>query len=204
MNAILFIKKYLSAGLIASLLVGTMLLVFPAGAVAAATPVPNITPAPGTQANQATNRNQRLEAVYQRDQKVLANQGKILSKLNTIISKAQTVIANLKARGLDTSSLEQALTGFQGQIVTGQTYYNNANSVLTTHSGFDTTGVVVDPVQARTTLQTARQDFVSFRQSLQSALKNLRQTIREFRQANRPNKHSPSTPVAPTAPASQS
>ena len=68
--------------------------------------------------------------------------------------------------------------------MSGQTYYDNANTVLATHAGFDNNGNVKDPVQARTTLQSARQDFMSFRQTLQAALKNLRQTIQEFRQAN--------------------
>jgi hypothetical protein len=185
-------------------LVGAMLLVFPVGSVFAATPVPGTTPTPGGQAGQTVNLTQRLENVYQREQKVLANEGKIINRLDTITTKAQTVIAALKNRGLDTAGLEQALTSFQGQIVTGQTYYNNANSILTTHSGFDANGNVVDPVQAKTTLKSARQDFVSFRQTLQSAVKNLRQTIKEFRQANRPNKQNPATPSVPTAPASQS
>jgi hypothetical protein len=204
MKTILSIKKYLVAGVVTSLLVGAMWLVFPVGTVSAATPVPGITPIPGGQAGQTVNLTQRLENVYQREQKVLANQGKIINQLDTITTKAQTVITALKNRGLDTSTLEQALTSFQGQIGTGQTYYNNANSVLTTHSGFDTNGIVIDPVQAKTTLQSAHQDFVSFRQTLQSALKNMRQTIKDFRQANRPNKQNPATPSVPTVPASQS
>jgi hypothetical protein len=204
MKTILSIKKYLVAGVVTSLLVGAMWLVFPVGTVSAATPVPGITPIPGGQAGQTVNLTQRLENVYQREQKVLANQGKIINQLDTITTKAQTVITALKNRGLDTSTLEQALTSFQGQIVTGQTYYNNANSVLTTHSGFDTNGIVIDPVQAKTTLQSAHQDFVSFRQTLQSALKNMRQTIKDFRQANRPYKQNPATPSVPTVPASQS
>jgi hypothetical protein len=204
MKTIFSIKKFLAAGVIASLLVGASLLVFPAGIVAAATPVPGVSPTPGIQTNQTGNLTQRLENVYQREQKVLANQGKILSQLDTITSKAQKVIAALKNRGLDTSSLEQALAGFQAQILTGQTFYNNANTVLTTHSGFDNNGAVVDPTQAKTTLQSAHQDFVSVRQTLLAALKNLRQTIKEFRQANRPKQQNPSTPAVPTAPASQS
>ncbi|MDR3572939.1 MAG: hypothetical protein P4L50_03690 [Anaerolineaceae bacterium] len=204
MKTILSIKKYLAAGIITSLLLAALLLVVPAGTVAAATPVPNGTPTVGGQTNRSANLNQRLENVYQREQTTLANQGKILGQLDTIISKAQSVITKLTGRGLDTSSLEQALTSFQGQILTGQTFYNNANSVLTTHAGFDNNGTVLDPTQARATLQSAHQDFVSVRQTVIAALKNLRQTIKEFRQANKPNQTTPPTPIVPTAPASQS
>jgi hypothetical protein len=204
MNTILSIKKFLVAGIITSLLVGAILTVIPAVNVSAATPVPTVTPTAGTQTNQTATLNQRLENIYQREQKVLTNQGNILSKLNTITSKAQNVIARLNNRGLDTSSLQQALTAFQAQILTGQTFYNNANSVLTTHAGFDNNGMVVDPAQARPTLQSAHQDFVSVRQTLLAALKTLRQTIKQFRQANRPNQQNPSTPIGPTTPTSQS
>jgi hypothetical protein len=204
MKAILSINKFLAAGIIASLLVGAILMVIPAVTVSAATPVPTVTPTAGTQTNQPASLNQRLENIYQREQNVLTNQGDILSKLNTIISKAQNVISNLNNRGLDTSSLRQALTAFQAQILTGQTYYNNANSVLTTHAGFDNNGMVVDPALARTTLQSAHQDFVSVRQTLLAALKDLRQTIKQFRQANRPNQQNPSTPIVPTTTPSQS
>jgi len=207
MKTILTIKKFLAVGVISSLLMGAVLLVLPVGSVAAATPGPSSTPAPAIQTNQTINPTQRLENVYQREQQVLANQSKILGRVDTVIGRAQKVIAALKNRGLDTSSLEQALTSFQGQIVSGQTYYDNANTVLTTHAGFDDNGNVIDRVQARTTLQNARQDFISFRQTLQAALKNLRQTIREFRQANglnQQNQQNPSTPAVPTVPASQS
>jgi hypothetical protein len=204
MNTILSIKKYLAAGIIVSLLVGAILLVLPAVTVAAAAPDATVTPATGNQTNQPSNLNQRLENVYQREQTTLTSQGNILSRLNTITSKAQNVITRLNHRGLDTSSLEQALAAFQGQILTGQTYYNHANTILSTHAGFDNNGMVVDPALARTTLQSAHQDFVSFRQTLLAALKNLRQTIKEFRQANRPNQPNPSTPVVPTPTTSQS
>lgn len=204
MNAILSLKKYLVAGIIVSLLVGAILLVLPAVNVAAAAPDPTVTPATGNQTNQLSKLNQRLENIYQREQTTLSNQGNILNKLSTITSKAQNVITRLNNRGLDTSSLEQALTAFQGQILTGQTYYNNAKALLSTHSGFDNNGMVVDPGLARTTLQSAHQDFVSVRQTLLAALKNLRQTIKEFRQANRPNQQNPSTPIVPTPTVSQS
>ncbi|HMD90516.1 MAG TPA: hypothetical protein VKF38_15260 [Anaerolineaceae bacterium] len=204
MNAILSLKKYLAAGIIVSLLVGAILLVLPAVNVAAAAPDPTVTPATGNQTNQLSKLNQRLENRYQREQTTLSNQGNILNKLSTITSKAQNVITRLNNRGLDTSSLEQALTTFQGQILTGQTYYNNAKALLSTHFGFDNNGMVVDSGLARTTLQSAHQDFVSVRQTLLAALKNLRQTIKEFRQANRPNQQNPSTPFVPTPTVSQS
>jgi hypothetical protein len=95
------------------------------------------------------------------------------------------VIATAKAKGKDTSALEQALATFRQKLATARTAWQSASDTLATHAGFDAQGKVTDAATARETLKSARSAMLSAHATVVGARVELRQALAAFRKANR-------------------
>jgi hypothetical protein len=153
--------------------------VFTAPAATAHADDPTPTPHPAQQA-----RDDLLKNWYQREQNWLNIQTQNLAKANEAAGKVQDWINGLKSKGKDTSALEAALATFQSQIAAAQSSHDTAANILKTHAGFDDSGNVTDPDQARQTLVTARQSLADAHNVLLQAGRDLRKAVQDFRKTN--------------------
>jgi prefoldin subunit 5 len=128
----------------------------------------------------------RLERAYQREQKSLDAQTGRLAKTEEMVGKVEAKIAELKAKGLDTSALEEALAAYQESAVKAQADHDYAAEILVAHAGFDANGKVTDVQGAISTVKEAHQSLQDARQELRPALRDLLQALREFRRDNWP------------------
>lgn len=101
---------------------------------------------------------------------------------------AAQFIADEQAHGFDTGQLEAALTTLQANIDEAQTLHDSAAQLLTEKEGFDSDGKVVDPAQARDTLQNAYRTGQDAGQTLRLARQDFRQVMRDYLQAKRQNR----------------
>jgi hypothetical protein len=122
-----------------------------------------------------------LDKAYEREQSARSQQSNNLTKANGIVAKVQAYITNQKAKGLDTSALEAALSTYQTQLGTAQSSHDTAASVLSGHAGFDGSGNVTDAGQARQTVISARQSLLDAHTALAQGGKDLRAAIQQFR-----------------------
>ena len=100
---------------------------------------------------------------------------------------AEGFIADEQARGFDTSELEAALATLRRQIEAAQALNDSADRVLADKAGFDGDGQVVDPQQARDTLETAHRSMRDAGETLHRAHQDFRQALRDYRQSKRNN-----------------
>jgi len=176
------------------ILIGAMLLAVPAATVSAATPPP--TPAqPAGQGNKATPAN--LATAYQKELQALKTQDANLGKVDTLLGKADTFLTGLKDKGKDVDILQTVLNQFKQDVATATGFHNAATQILTTHAGFDSSGSVVDQVQALTTVLGARDKLVEARLTLKGGIADLRDAIQFFRKGKTSNPQS--TPTATPA-----
>jgi hypothetical protein len=152
----------------------------------------NDTPTPPAPAQQAFT---RLQTAWSGVQKVYQAQGDLLTKAAGQISKVQALIDKANANGLDTSAVQAALTAFQSALKSAQSIHDGGASIISTHAGFDASGNVVDPTQAKTTVQSLHQVNQNTRSALNGTGKALIDAIKAFRQAHKP---APSGTPAPT------
>ena len=127
-----------------------------------------------------------FEYALKRLQNAVAGQQIRLDMMSEVTTEAQGWIDELK--GKDTSALETALAKFKDGIKAGQAAHDNAKSILDTHAGFDSDGKVTDKEQARQTLRAVRDGLKQTHEILRSATEDLRDAVRTYRQANRPEK----------------
>jgi hypothetical protein len=186
--------KTISIALLVTLLAGTMAFVLPNGTVAAASPQESTTPTVSGVRGDLIKA--RLEAQYSRLQGQLTTQADNIAKLSDLTTRAQARIDALTAKGVDVSSLEAALTTFEGKIPAIQSEHDNAASILASHAGFGDDGKVINITTARSTLVNAREALKSTRDLMRSAASDLRHAIRDFRAANPKQTTAPNqTPV---------
>jgi len=137
----------------------------------------------------------RLQAAWSRVQKTYQTQGAMLTKAASQVSKAQALIDKANEKGWDTSAVQAALTAFQSALQTAQSVHDGGASIISAHAGFDASGNVVDPTQAKATIQALRQVNQNTRSAMDGTGKALIAAIKALRQDHRPT--TPATP-APT------
>ncbi|NTV36176.1 MAG: hypothetical protein HGA53_04415 [Anaerolineaceae bacterium] len=169
-----FIQK---AALLLMTLVTVAGMVFanPTGSVYAQT---RTTPQPGKAADET------LEKAYARQQEWLVKQDETLAKTDQAAAKSQEVIAKAKEKGLDTTSLESALSSFNSKVASARNSHAAAAATLATHAGFDASGKVTDRAAAQQTIQSAREDLKAAAESLKGSGKELRDAFKTFKEAN--------------------
>jgi hypothetical protein len=181
-------------------LVGAAVLILPASSVFAAanpqtTNPPAATPtAPAalTPAEQAARVEQRLK----NEQTWLTTQGNNLDRANKLVTVAQSVIDRFKARGIDVQPVQTALDDFKAALPAAVQMHTTASGILNTHAGFDASGKVTDLATARATVQSAYESLEQCRQTLKTAVSDLRTEIKNFRQAHKPAPKPTATPGA--------
>lgn len=134
--------------------------------------------APTAAAGPARDTGERLERLYQHEQKLLAAEQKRLERLNDLISRAQGRIDALKDRGRDVSRLQAALSAFKTAVANARGDFDTAKGALDAHSGFGPNGEVTDASQARSTLKTAGDAMRRFHQALKGAVAELQKALR--------------------------
>ena len=126
-----------------------------------------------------------LKKDYQVEQNWLTKQQDNLNKTVVVVTNVQNLIAKANGQGKDTTALVNALATFQSQIATSQSSHNTAASILSTHSGFDVNGNVIDRDAARLTVNSARQSLSDAHNLLWQAANDLHQAIKEWRDNNK-------------------
>ena len=178
--------KTISFSLGLALLIGGIALAFPIGTVVAAT-LADTAPPPTSEEQsleQAKNSHPGMERAYKIELKVLDRQAKFLVRGEKIIGKAEEIISKLKSNGKETSILERALAQLKKDVVEARKVHDKAAGLLTTHAGFDQNGKVVDEVQAKQTLVSARDNLKEFRTIWKGSLGDVRKAIKDFRKDN--------------------
>jgi thiamine biosynthesis protein ThiC len=140
-----------------------------------------------------------IEQSYVTAQRHLKLQNTALTRFGTFADKLATVIATAKAKGKDTSALEQALATFRQKLDAARASWQTANDTLASHAGFDAQGKVTDAATARETLKSARSAMQSAHTTIVGARVELRQALAAFRKANR-GVVIPDAPPAPAQP----
>ena len=98
---------------------------------------------------------------------------------------AEEFIQDEQAAGHDTSVLEAALAGLRTKIDEAQTLHDDAAQTLDEKAGFDENGKVVDPQQARDTLENAHRAMQDATQTLRIGRQDFHQALRDYRQSKR-------------------
>jgi hypothetical protein len=163
--------KFLSILLVGVLAVGALAAI-PSGAVFAASTT-------------AQRSYPGLQNAYQHEQTALATQANRLTTANNAITRVQDVITRGNANGLDTSSLQSALSTFQSALATAQTDHNDAAGVLSSHNGFDGAGNVTDATVALQTVTTAAQDMLGASMAMVGAGATLTAAVKNWVAANK-------------------
>ena len=136
---------------------------------------------------------------YAREQKWLAGQQNALDQEVKLGTKTQAWIDSLKAKGKDTTPLDQAMTAFNAQVANAQNVHNTAATILSTHAGFDANGLVTNFVQARATVRNARQSLWNARRIRLQARTDLIRVIVQWRWTNNETIAAPAEAAQPNA-----
>ncbi len=122
-----------------------------------------------------------LTKAFQAEQAFLARQAANLDNTANLVTKIQDLVTKAKARNVDTSALEAALTAFQAQVSEARSAHDTAAGILSTHNGFNADGSVSDPTLARQTVQDARQSLQSAATILKQAVNDLHNAVKNWR-----------------------
>jgi hypothetical protein len=188
------VYKWVSMGVIGLLVAGLFLAAAPLMQVQAAS---SEAPAAGTETPPVDNGARGhpiLEKVYQKLVQIHEKQAGAFEKAATINDKVNTLIAKFQAKGVDTSALSIALSTFNGKVTEAKAAYDQADSILNSHAGFDANGKVTDVEQAKATLKSAGESMKLQHQIMKSAVTDLRSTVRDFIKDHRPEKPADTTP----------
>lgn len=139
-----------------------------------------------TAPGQTTTQTDRLQQAFSKEQSIFGKLGKLFDNVDSRISKLQDLINKAKANGKDVSGLQSVLDAFSSAIKQAQSIYNDAQSLINSHPGFDASGNVVDQTAALQTVKDLRGKLKDIHQTVVPPFKALRDAIRTFRQANSP------------------
>ena len=136
---------------------------------------------PSQPAPQATGGSPLLTKAFQAEQAFLARQATNLDNTTNLVAKIQDLIDRAKARSLDASALEAALSAFQARVSEARSAHDTAAEILSTHAGFNADGSVSDPAEARQTVQDARKSLQSAATIMKQAANDLHTAVRNWR-----------------------
>ena len=155
-----------------------------ASAYAYTQPNPNATPVTTPVPTQKDT--DRLVQVWAKEQAIYGKLGTFLNTVDERITKGQDLINKAKAKGKDTSALQTALDTFSAAVKQVQPIYQSTQGIVSSHSGFDANGQVINAAQALTTVQDLGGKFKDIRQVLHDPRMALRDAIKAFRLKNAP------------------
>ncbi len=128
----------------------------------------------------------RLERLWEREQRIYDRLGVFFDHADQRISDAQELIDKAKRNGKDVSSLQNALDALAAAVKDARPIYESGKGILAAHQGFDANGKVTDYGKAVETLRDLRDKLREIRRIVLEPARQLREAIRAFRQANRP------------------
>lgn len=128
----------------------------------------------------------RIEALWKREQGALERMGKILDRADTMTAKIQTMIDKAKENGKDVTALQAALDAYKQAIQEAGPMYEQAQSIVNAHAGFDADGKVTDREQALQTLKDLGAQLKDLREQVGAPGKALREAVKAFREAHKP------------------
>ena len=126
-----------------------------------------------------------LEKAYQTVQTTLSNLGNVISKASAGSDKVLDLINKGNGAGLNTSTLQVALSNFESAISAAQASSNTASGILSSHAGFDGSGKVTDPRAAMRTIVDAASALKNGASSLKGAGESLRSTVTKWINVNK-------------------
>lgn len=136
---------------------------------------------------------QRLERLWGRAQNGVEKFGKVIERSAIMIKRAQTLIDKAAENGKDVAALQAALDAYEQAINGAGPLYQEAQSIVAAHAGFDADGKVTDAEQARATLKDLGAQLKSLREQIGAPGKALREALKAFREANPRPTPTPST-----------
>ena len=122
-----------------------------------------------------------LKAAYAAEQGWLSLQTGHLNAANTVVASVIAYIDAQKALGVDTAAMSAALSAYQAAIAKAQASHDSASSTLTARAGFDGSGNVTDPTQAKATVTSVHQSLNDAHATLVQADKDLHAALTQFR-----------------------
>lgn len=126
-----------------------------------------------------------LSNLLEREQLAFSNQAVRLEMSDQVAQTTQAYIDDQKAKGNDTTSLENALASYKVSVDTAQGFHDKAASILANPAGFDADGNVTDKETARQTIHTAAQNLRQVHTNLTNAALTLRAAVKDYRAANK-------------------
>jgi uncharacterized protein YbaA (DUF1428 family) len=141
---------------------------------------PSTPPADGEESNT------RIEALWTREQNAVERMGKVLDRSTTMTEKVQTWIDKAREDGKDVTALQAALDAYKQAVQAAGPMYEQAQSIVQKHAGFDADGKVTDREQAMQTLKDLGTQLKALREQVGTPGKALREAIKAFREANKP------------------
>ena len=142
-------------------------------------------------ANQILTQIDGLQVGYANEQAWLKGQQTNLGKADTVATNVQNLITTAQGEGLKVDSLSNALAAFQSKLTVAQAAHTSADTILTTHDGFDDSGNVTDTGAAKTTLKAAGQSLQAAHNALAQASDNMLNTLNKWKVKNHINSASP-------------
>ena len=178
------IFKWIAGATLISVLVATLALALPTGAVAAQSNTPpTATPAAGADAGKQVTT--RLERMFVRVNRILERQTKILDKVDDLIVKVEDRIAKAKANGKDITTAQAAVDVFKNVVSKARIAHTSALATMVSHPGFDANGKVIEVAQARETITSVVSGTREERKDFRQAFKDFRQALRDIRKSNK-------------------
>lgn len=133
----------------------------------------------------------RLELAYQRLLLAADVHAVHLDHTADLAERVQEWIDFLAGEGEDVSDLQAALDAFKAAAAESEGYYQEAQTILEAHAGFDDEGRVIDREQAVETLRKAGQALRDARRTLKDGTIQLRRAFGEWRREHRPQPTEP-------------
>lgn len=149
---------------------------------AALLPVSNVS----AMSNSQVDIDRGLTKAYNVELQWLSKQETAIEKANQAGNKVQDLIDKGAAAGFDVSGLQSTLDTFQGEMVTVQSYHQQAADALSAHNGFDGSGNITDRSSARQTVTDARRALGEAHMTMTQASWALRDAVYEWKNVNFP------------------
>jgi hypothetical protein len=169
--------------LLASLIIALTVTALPLTNVFAAGSLDPTTPPAGTRTD-PTVINARLELIFARQKMVVTRIGEAVANYDNLTKNVQTILDKAKARGKDVSAIQTAFDAFKAAFVAAKPLYEQANSLVTQHDGFDNNGKVIDSEKAKITVKNLREALKQYRGTIGETRQTLRNSIKAYRLAN--------------------
>ena len=128
--------------------------------------------------------NERLERVWARQLRIYQRIGNGFDRDDEFTKRVQGWIDRAEANGKDTSAVQAALDAFEAALQDAHPIYENANGIVNSHPGFDSSGQVTDPEKAQETVDAMHEKLKDIKDAMEGTRKALHEAIRAFRQAN--------------------